>query len=61
MTYEQLEDIMDDLREIHASYCPNWDVNFVCGCPILEVMDKLYDVSKPDIINNYLKELHERK
>lgn len=42
MTHEQLEDVMDDLREIHATHCENWDANFICGCDIMTVMNKLY-------------------
>ena len=42
MTEEQLEDIMDDLREIHATYCKDWNANFICDCPIMLVMQKIY-------------------
>ena len=42
MDKEVLEDIMDDLREIHATHCKNWNASFVCDCLILQVMNKIY-------------------
>jgi hypothetical protein len=39
---EEIEDIVEELRDIHAEHCPRWDDSNVCNCSILQLMESLY-------------------